>query len=436
MAPSPLLHLDALSLVTGVGWAVQLILAVPCLYLLALAVAAQWPLRPERRGPACPAGGEGELFAGLADGRQPGGTDEATAWPMWVVLVPAHNEATSLGRTLASLAAIDYPRDRWRLVVIADNCEDDTAQVARRSGRQHGLPLSVWPREDPIARGKGHALQWALQRLIAEEEVAPDGWVVLDADTDVDAGLLRAFTTGLRAGWQAMQGCYGIRDAGTTPRRRLAYLSAGLYHQMRAHGRERCGWSAGLFGNGMAFPWSVATTIGWPAMSIVEDIEYQAILALHGIDVHYVPQAKLWAEAPRTLRASGTQRQRWERGRAALNRYYVPRLLAAAWRERRWRSAVLGLDILMPSFTLLGALVAVSGLLSWLPGVGTGLWLTAVVALGLYLGLGLRYVRGPVWLWGSLLWAPVFAAWVLLLRCKPASPRTWVRTPRDGKVGD
>jgi cellulose synthase/poly-beta-1,6-N-acetylglucosamine synthase-like glycosyltransferase len=422
---------------TGVSWTIQTALTIPCLYLLALAAASQFPLpavrpdTPRRRR----SGDESPLFARLAATRRSLRAERplpADGLPSWVVLVAAHNEAETLPRTLASLAELDYPRSRWRLVVIADNCDDDTARSARRHGARHGLPIEVWTRHDQIERGKGHALQWALQRLIAEGDDDIDGWVVLDADTDVDADLLRAFARGWRAGWQAMQGSYGIRDAASTPRRRLAYLSAGLYHQMRAHGRELFGWSAGLFGNGMAFHWSIAREIGWQARSIVEDIEYQAILALHGIRVHYVPEAKLHAEAPRTLKGSGTQRQRWERGRSALTRYYVPKLMATAWSERQWLPAIMALDIAMPSYTLLGALVALSGLLCLLPGVGTSLWLTALLSFSLYLALGLRYVRGPAWLWPTLLWAPVFAGWVLLLRLKPAAPGTWVRTPRDG----
>lgn len=404
-----------LPLLRSGGGLLQALLALPCLYLLLLAVAAHWPGGARRHPRADP---------------------EDRDVPFWVVLVPAHDEADSLPRTLESLAALDYPRGRWRLVVIADNCTDDTARIGRRHGLALGLPIEVWSRHDPIERGKGHALQWALQRLIADGDGSYDGWVVIDADTDVDPALLRAFARGRRQGWQAMQGRYGIRDAGSTPRRRLAYLSAGLYHQMRAQGRDRLGWSAGLFGNGMAFAWTIARDLGWQAMSIVEDIEYQAILALHGTGVHYVPEARLWAEAPRTLRSSRTQRQRWEHGRAALTRYYVPKLLAAAWRERDGMPAVLALDIALPSLTVLAALVALSGLLLWLPGMAATPWLVAVASLGLYVGLGLWHVRGPAWLVPTLLWAPLFAGWVLLLRCKPHAPRAWVRTPRDGRVGD
>jgi cellulose synthase/poly-beta-1,6-N-acetylglucosamine synthase-like glycosyltransferase len=405
-----------LPLLTAIGWTVQWLLVVPCVYLLVLAVASQLPGRP-----AAPRGAAGKAAGEL---------------PFWVVLVPAHNEAETLPRTLASLAGLDYPQGRWRLVVIADNCDDDTARIARRHGTLQGLPIEVWSRHDEIEKGKGHALQWALQRLIAEGDDRIDGWVVVDADTDVDADLLRAFARGLGQGWEAMQGSYGIRDAASTPRRRLAYLSAGLYHQMRAQGRDRLGWSAGLFGNGMAFDWAIAQELGWQAMSIVEDIEYQAILALHGISVHYVPQARLWAEAPRTLTDSSSQRQRWEHGRSALTRFYVPKLLSAAWQDRDGMPAVLALDIAMPSYTVLGGLVAASGVLALLPGLGAMPWGIAMASLGLYFVLGLHAVRGPSWLLPTLCWAPLYAAWVLLLRCKPAAPRTWVRTPRDGKVGD
>ncbi len=429
------------------AWTGQFVLAICSLYLLVLAAASQWRLAPivpiplHGRDPFP----EGSFLSGrhplplvptldLATGswRGPGPTE----YPLLVVLIPAHNEAATLPRTLASLALLNYPAARWQLIVIADNCDDETAVEARRCGHALGLPIRVWERQDAFSRGKGHALHWALERLTTDEPDAYDGWVIFDADTDVDADCLMAFARGLQAGYHAMQGCYGIRDAATTSRRRMAYLSAGIYHQMRSHGRDVLGLSAGLYGNGMAFHWGIAREIGWQAMSIVEDIEYQAILALHGIRVRYVAGAKLWAEAPRTLRDSRSQRQRWEHGRAALNRFYVPPLVRAAVTSRSVMPLALALDVAMPAYVwlwlwgLASVLFPMAQLGSW------PLWGTTMGALGLFLVLGLRYLRGPAWLIPTLLWAPVFACWVLLLRLRPAPTNRWVRTPRDGIVGD
>lgn len=392
-------------LVSGLVLTVQAGLAVLCGYLLVISAASLRPL--------------------AATGRPKG------RLPRWAVLVPAHDEAATLTRLLASLADLDYPAGEWQVFVIADNCTDTTASVARAAGRRLGLPLTVWERDDAFARGKGHALSWSLGKIQGDPEGKFDGFCVFDADTVVDPACLRAFADSLGAGHQAIQGRYGVLDPDSTPRRRLAYLSAGLYQQARARGREALNLSAGLFGNGMAFDWSIAETIGWPAFSVVEDIEYQAILALHGIRVHYQPEALVWAEAPSTLKASTTQRQRWERGRYALVRYYLGKLVAAARRQHAWMPLAVAVDLIMPSYTLLWALTLVSGLSGFLANGSLALSTFSVTSLSLYLLFGWQQVKGPPWVLKTLLWAPVFAVWVLAVNLKPRPPKDWVRTPRE-----
>src|SRR5690606_22233480 len=108
------------------------------------------------------------------------------------IVVPAHNEASGIGRTLASLRAIDWPRDRFRILVVADNCTDNTAAIARNAGAH------VLERQDEHRRGKGHALAFAFEA--SRRDALADAVVVVDADTGVSPNLLEAFATRLEQG--------------------------------------------------------------------------------------------------------------------------------------------------------------------------------------------------------------------------------------------
>ena len=117
----------------------------------------------------------------------------------FLVLIPAHNEEHSIAATVASLAAQKYPSDRYKVIVIADNCSDQTAQVVR------GLGVETWERHNLSDRGKGQALRWALDRA---EQSAFQAVVFIDADTTVDSRLLSCFDNKIKSGAQAMQARY------------------------------------------------------------------------------------------------------------------------------------------------------------------------------------------------------------------------------------
>lgn len=349
------------------------------------------------------------------------------------VIVPAHNEAAGIAATVASLRAVDYPASQFRILVIADNCTDDTAARARLAG------ATVLERQHATERGKGYALAHGYAASAA------DGFatavVVVDADTSVSANLLSAFSARFAAGAEAVQAEYGVRNANASWRTRLMVIALTMFHTVRSLGRERLGLSCGLRGNGMGFSQALLRRVPPRAFSIVEDVEYGIALGLEGTRVAYVPEAEVHGDMPATAAASRSQRERWEGGRLALIREHVPRLFRAA---RRSGAVPLDLaaDLLVPPLTTLGALTG-AGLLvalaGWARGAAGGMgvmpWLVATGALAAYV------VRGAV-LSGTgpravldLMWAPVFAAWKLTLLLKPTR-RTgeWVRTTRSDET--
>jgi cellulose synthase/poly-beta-1,6-N-acetylglucosamine synthase-like glycosyltransferase len=223
------------------------------------------------------------------------------------------------------------------------------------------------------------------------------------------------------------------------------HIGFTLFHDVRSRARERLHVSSGLRGNGMAFAVAALREVPHDAFSVVEDVEYGIRLGLAGHRVHYAGEAQVFGQMVSSERASRSQRERWEAGRAALARKQVGSLF---WRSLRTRSLVLfdlAMDLFVPPLTYValaamgGALASVAwctfGYRAWWPVVPS---VVAVVCLAWYV------MRG-VWLSGvgwravpDLAWAPVYMIWKVALAVR--SPRSrggaregeWVRTTREG----
>ncbi len=348
------------------------------------------------------------------------------------VLVPAHDEAAGIARTVQNLQALDYPADLFRVRVIADNCTDDTAACARAAGAQ------VLERRDAQRRGKGYALAHAFERSLADGFA--DAVVVVDADTLASPNLLRAFDARVRAGAQAAQAEYGVANPDESWRTRLMTVAFALFHQVRSRGRERLGLSCGLRGNGMCFTTSLLRAQPHRAFSMVEDVEYGLQLGRAGIRVHFAHEARALGEMVSDEQASRSQRQRWEHGRKLLVREVAPVVFAEGVRQRSPLLVDLALDLLVPPLAQLGGVVLLGGLLStvmalagqpWtlVPWLACGLMLTFYVARGWQLsGVGLGGLT-------ALARAPGYLLWKLAVAARGGPRRDeWVRTARKGEV--
>lgn len=348
------------------------------------------------------------------------------------IVVPAHDEEAGIAETVRSLFAIDYPRDDFRVVVVADNCTDRTATRATEAGAM------VLERTDPDRRGKGHALAFAFELLI--EQGTAQAFVVVDADTLVSPNLLGAFASRIEKGAVALQADYGVRNPDESWRTRLLHLAFTLFHEVRSSGRERLGLSCGLRGNGMAFTKALLAEVPHDAFSVVEDVEYGLRLAQAGHRVHYVGEARVLGEMPATERASRSQRARWEEGRRALARRHSIELLKQAAQRRSLVLLDLALDLLVPPLSVLALAMAAGLGISWggwLAGLGTSTaaaaWAAAAAGLAVYVARG--------WLAAGLGWrglldlarVPGYVLWKLAVRARrdPSRHGVWVRTQRE-----
>ena len=349
------------------------------------------------------------------------------------IVVPAHDEEVGIGATVASLLASDYPAALRRMIVVADNCSDSTAARAREAG------ATVLIRTDSDRRGKGYALAYAFDRSLADGFA--DAVVVVDADTVVTSGFLAACARCVSAGAEAIQVEYGVRNPGASWRTRLLTISFAMFHAVRSLGRERLGLSAGLRGNGMCFTARLLREVPYQAFSVVEDVEYGIRLGLAGHRVHYADEAAVLGEMPSGGAAAGTQRRRWEGGRFQMAREHALALIRLGLTRPDRVLLDLGLDLLVPPLSYLGAL-ALSGLVA--TGVASALegtlvrpafwlWTASVAAIGIHVARGWWLSGTGVAGLGALARAPVYLAWkVGLALTRSDRPRgEWVRTSRE-----
>jgi hypothetical protein len=346
----------------------------------------------------------------------------------FLILIPAYDEAVGIGVTLASINAIDYPADRREIVVIADNCTDDTAEIARAAGAQ------VLERTDPTARGKGHAIAWALEYLLPRRPTI-DAVVILDADCTVTRNLLSALETPLLAGAAAVQADYVVSNPTESWAAGLRFAAFRLINTVRPLGKDRLGLSCGLLGTGMAFSRAVLERHPWVAYSLIEDGEYHLQLVAAGERVAFVPEAVVSSPMPISLRAARNQQLRHEGGKWPLIRAWTPLLVRSGLAAGDPVRLHAGLEPLIPPQSLLfaGNVVFAGLALTWGNQVSRTLAAVNLLGQAAYVLGGLRLVGAPAAVYRALLLAPALVAWKVGLYVRIVTgrgPRTWVRTDR------
>jgi cellulose synthase/poly-beta-1,6-N-acetylglucosamine synthase-like glycosyltransferase len=362
-------------------------------------------------------------IAGMRDIPVPRGV-AAGASPKIAIIVPAHNEAAGIFRTLENLCEIARRDGAASVVVIADNCCDDTAAVARANGAR------VLERRDESRRGKGYALDYAFRTLASEGFY---GYVVIDADSVADASLLSVIRKRFAAGAQVVQTRYTVLNADRSPRTQLFELALCAFNCLRPRGRQALGLSAGILGNGFALRQAVLEKIPYTATSVVEDLEYHLNLVKHSLRVHFADETVVRGEMPVARAGQGTQRARWEGGRLRMlldhGGMLARRTLGG---QGRFLEPLLDLLLLPQAYhtLLLLALLLVPAIWAQALGLFGLLVLAGHVTVAARIGgvswarLGAIVVHLPVYLWWKL---------VMLRSTLMASQNTaqWIRTDRD-----
>lgn len=345
------------------------------------------------------------------------------------VIVPAHDEEALIGRVVRNLRKCDWPSECFRVVVVADNCADQTASVARAAG------ADVLERRHATLLGKGYALERAF--LDSRARGWADAVVVVDADSEASANLLAACAARLERGAHAVQVHYGVLEPKASWRTRLLCIALAAFHRLRSCARERLKLSCGLRGNGWCVTHDLLQRVPYRAFSLAEDIEYGIELGLAGFRVHYADEASVDAEMVADAASAGPQRRRWELGRWQLLRTKAPALLRAAVRQHNPVCLDLCVDLLvLPlSYVVLNVavlLVCAAALTAW-PGAAVDwLWAGSACAAALLLYVLRGWQLSGMGALGllDLAGAPFFIAWKVALLLRSRGSLAWVRTPR------
>jgi len=366
-----------------------------------------------------------QLFVGLPEGKkssvQPSEFSAA-------IVVPAHDEEAVIADTLAALrrAAGDVP-----ILVVADNCTDRTAELARAAGAE------AIERIDPAHRGKGYALAHAARHLRAS---APAVVVVMDADCSIDGASLEALincagTTGRPA--QAVNLLHP--DRGASPMVQLSTFGFMLKNLVRQRGLQRMAGRVHLTGTGMALPFTLFQPERLATGDIVEDLALGLELAEQGHPATLITDATVWSGGSST---EGTlaQRRRWEGGFLQTSLRRGPRLLFRGLSKASPKAVLSALDLLVPPIALLALLnivfLAIGSVLAWTSGAAwwpIALQLAIIVTAALaVLAAWWRSGREFVSL-GVLARLPFYILWKLPLYLRlgrSGAPKDWLRTGR------
>lgn len=273
---------------------------------------------------------------------------KARSRPRIAVLIPAHNEEAGLLATLESLQPQLVKGDR--ILVVADNCHDRTADVARRAG------ADVVERSHAELRGKGYALDFGMSAMAVDP---PDIVVIVDADCIVGDGAVARVACLAAQHQRPVQALYLMHaPADSGPLKKIAEFAWVVKNKVRPLGWLRLGWPCQLMGTGMAFPWKTLRDARLATGHIVEDMKLGMDLALAGTAPMFCPHAVVHSHFPASKDGTSSQRTRWEHGHLSMIASTAPATLVAGLRRGSASLFGFGLDLCVPPLSLLVLLVS------------------------------------------------------------------------------
>ena len=365
-----------------------------------------------------------EIAAGLLRRQAPAPLNHALRRRI-AVLVPAHDESATIAPTLENIKAQLRPGDR--LLVVADNCTDDTAAVARISGSE------VVERRDSERIGKGYALDFGLRHLDSDP---PDIVVMVDADCRLAEGAIDRLAAACANTARPVQALYLMTvPYGSKINQQVAAFAWRVKNWVRPLGLAAFGLPCQLMGTGMAFPWHVIRATDLASAAIVEDLKLGLDLAAAGHPPLFCPSARVTSQFAGSAQGADTQRRRWEHGHIMTILKTAPRLLCIAITRGNLSLLALTLDLAVPPLSLLALLLilmfAITGIATALGLAATALIISAACLVGFAIAVGLAwskygrdvlparailsvpfYVLAKLGLYGQILFGKMTAQWI------------------------
>lgn len=351
------------------------------------------------------------------------------ARPSIAVLVPAHNESAGIIPTLDAIGA--QLRTGDRLLVVADNCTDDTAELAVAAGAE------VIERHDSRRRGKGYALDYGVRYL---EDSPPQVLIIVDADCMVHANSLELLANQCMTTYRPIQAMYLMfSPTGAGLKTRVAEFAWAVKNRLRPLAYQRLGLPCQLMGTGMAFPWTLIQHAELASGHIVEDLKLGLDFAAAGYAPQLYREALVTSVFPINAEGVQSQRTRWEHGHLGMILKEGPKHLLLALRTINGQLMALVLDMCIPPLALLTLLVVfmalAGGLLMWITGAALpwGLAILNLLLLGTFVFLAWIAYGRHILSFAHLAYAPFYALAKVPLYLKFMFKRQvdWVRSRRD-----
>jgi len=349
--------------------------------------------------------------------------------PSVAILVAAHNEETVIGETLSSM--LPQLSDRDKLIVIADNCTDNTAEIAR------GFHATVIERTNSENRGKGYALDYGLQSIQNEPY---DVVIVIDADCHIEQNFIESLAIMAMASQRPVQPINLLHRANESNlKSAISELAFVVKNLVRPKGLSRMNLPC-MLTMGTAFPWSIINQVSLASNNLVEDMQFGIDLAIAGSPPLFCSTTKVQGVLPLKNKAAQTQRTRWEHGHLSTLRTQVPRLLKESWKQKRLDLLAIAIDLSIPPLSFLVILwfaFAIPAItMSFIEGrINVALNLILIEGIALFMGILLAWVKfgRAILPFKSLVKVPLYILWKvpIYFRFLIEPQKRWVRTERD-----
>ena len=361
--------------------------------------------------------------------KQASATYHAQYFPQVAVLIPAHNESLVITQTLQAL--LPQLKSVDQLIVVADNCSDDTALISRSLG------ATVLERSNETLRGKGYALDYGLQHLKSH---SPEVVIIVDADCIISANAIEWLSKACLAEKRPTQALYlMLAQPNPSIKSRVAAFAWLVKNKVRPLGFKAMGLPCQLMGTGMAFLWTDISQINLANGHIVEDMKLGVDFARANKAPIFLPDALVTSTFPPSQAATNTQRTRWEHGHLSVILTELPSLLLEAIKHQNLQMLGLACDLLVPPLAVLAlllmAMLSLSFLATYL--LADTLFLNASIALCVFFSAAIilawfKY-GGHIISFKQLCYAPIYALLKLPLYIQFFINRQveWVRSKRD-----
>ena len=277
----------------------------------------------------------------------------------FAMIVAAHNEEVVIGKLIESMLNQNYPRELFDIFVIADNCTDSTAKIARKYG------VYVYERFNKEQKGKGYALEWMFDKIFKMQKKY-DAVAIFDADNLVSKNWCKEINSKMLEGYKVVQGYIDSKnpnDSWIASSYSIAFWTQNRMYQLA---RSNVGLSNQIGGTGFAIDVDILKKFGWGATCLTEDLEFSCKLILNDEKVGWAHDAIIYDEKPLTLKQSWVQRRRWMQGFTDVASRYFFKLLKKGIKERKWFVLDCALYVIQPFFTLM---IGLSTILSFIQSI-------------------------------------------------------------------